>query len=95
MARANNRRENDQLIRERLRDSGAVARQIGDEILLEPKNGRPMYRWILSAITPKSFHWRSIGSPDGGKTWLVNQEMIVWPASVKARMELDPMRTGG
>jgi hypothetical protein len=54
-----------------------VARQIGDEIVLEPKDGGPMYRWIFSEITPSSFHWRSVGSPDGGKTWHVFQEVSV------------------
>lgn len=53
-----------------------TARQIGDEIVMEAKDsqGRP-FRWIFSEITPQSFHWRSEGSPDGGKTWIVGQEM--------------------
>ena len=32
-------------------------------------------RWIFSDITADSFRWRALGSPDGGKTWVVAQEM--------------------
>jgi hypothetical protein len=55
-----------------------IARQTGTEIVLEGQdNPDHPYRWIFSQITPQSFHWRSAGSPDGGKTWIVGQEMNV------------------
>ena len=55
-----------------------TAKQVGDEIVLEGKNEQGhRYRWILSDITPRSFHWRSVGSPDDGATWILGQEMSV------------------
>jgi Domain of unknown function (DUF4440) len=53
-----------------------AARKVENEIVLESQD-RPShpYRWIFSDITPASFRWRSEGSPDGGKTWIVGQEM--------------------
>jgi hypothetical protein len=54
-----------------------IAREIGSEILEGQDNLDHPYRWIFSQITPQSFHWRSAGSPDSGKTWIVGQEMNV------------------
>lgn len=55
-----------------------VARQVGDEIVLEGKtpDGKYPERWILSQITPQSFHWRSVESHDDGKTWLLTQKIL-------------------
>jgi hypothetical protein len=55
-----------------------VARGSGDEIVQEgeTEDGHPM-RWIFSAITPDSFHWRSLYSKDGERTWQLREEMDV------------------
>ncbi len=55
-----------------------VARPVGDEIVLEGRTVDDKYpeRWILSEITPNSFHWRSVESYDEGITWQVTQK--VW-----------------
>lgn len=55
-----------------------VARQVGDEIVLEGKSrqGYPE-RWVLSEITPRSFRWRSFESHDDQKTWQLTEEMFV------------------
>jgi len=55
-----------------------VARQIGDEIVLEGKTaeGYPM-RWIFSEITPDSFRWRAEQTQDNGKTWTLKEEMQI------------------
>jgi hypothetical protein len=55
-----------------------TAREAGSEIVLDGQDSpNHPYRWIFSQITPQSFHWRSASSPDGGKTWIVGQEMNV------------------
>ena len=55
-----------------------VAQQVGDEIVLEGEtpDGKYPERWILSQITPQSFHWRSVESHDNGKTWLLTQKIL-------------------
>jgi hypothetical protein len=56
-----------------------VARLRDGEIVQEeaaPEDGQPG-RWIFSEITTVSFRWRSESSPDGGKTWRLQQEMRV------------------
>jgi len=55
-----------------------VARPVGDEIVLEGMtvDGKRPERWILSEITPKSFHWRSAESHDDGKSWQITQKVI-------------------
>ncbi len=55
-----------------------VARQVGDEIVLEGQDpdGSPM-RWIFSDIKKDSFRWRRVVSPDGGETWRLHKEMLV------------------
>lgn len=48
----------------------------GDEIFLETRTakGDPQ-RWIFSAITPTSFHWRNVTTPDDGRTWQLREEV--------------------
>jgi hypothetical protein len=55
-----------------------VARRSGDEIVQEghTENGYPM-RWTFSEITEDAFHWRSVCSNDGEKTWRLREEMHV------------------
>ena len=55
-----------------------VARAAGDEIVLEGKtaDGRPL-RWFFSEIAPDSFRWHSERSLDGGKTWMLTEEMRI------------------
>lgn len=69
---------------------GFTAKKIGEEIVMEvdyvqglsrqnPPDGPPIHRsqWIFDQITPDSFHWRSVVSHDGGKTWQMTSEMFV------------------
>ncbi|HND48876.1 MAG TPA: hypothetical protein PLL95_09975 [Anaerolineales bacterium] len=55
-----------------------VARAVGDEIVLEGRTVDEKFpeRWILSEITPISFHWRSVESYDNEKTWQVTQKVV-------------------
>ncbi len=55
-----------------------VARQVGDEIVLETMkdDGNPEH-WIFSDITPTSFRWRSEESWDRGKSWRLTEEMHI------------------
>ncbi len=55
-----------------------VARPVGDEIILEGRTPDDAYpeQWILSEITPQSFHWRSVESHDNEQTWQVTQKII-------------------
>jgi len=59
-----------------------TARQIGDEIVMEgtENDGSPM-RWIISQVTPQSFRWRAVVSPDSGKTWQLRMEMVLHRAA--------------
>ncbi len=52
-----------------------IASAIGGEIVMESQGEDETFRWIFSNITDDSFHWRALGSPDGGRTWVVAQEM--------------------
>jgi hypothetical protein len=54
-----------------------VARKVGDTIVLDTKsvNGGNPERWIFSEITPQTFHWHSEESHDGGKTWVLTQDL--------------------
>lgn len=52
-----------------------IASAVGGEIVMESQGEEEVFRWIFSDITPDSFHWRAVGSPDGGRTWVVAQEM--------------------
>jgi hypothetical protein len=53
-----------------------LGRQVGQEIVLETKTkeGYPD-RWIFSEITRQSFHWHSQKSLDGGKTWVITENV--------------------
>ena len=55
-----------------------IARKVDDEIVLESKTkeGYPE-KWIFSHITPESFRWRSVQTPDNGKSWQLTEEMQV------------------
>jgi hypothetical protein len=52
-----------------------IASALGGEIVMESQGEEEVFRWIFSDITPDSFHWRALGSTDGGSTWVVAQEM--------------------
>ena len=53
-----------------------IARQIGDEIILEGSFASGILtRWVFSQITPTSFYWRNMESSDEGVTWTIVQEM--------------------
>ncbi len=78
-----------------------VARQSGDEIVMEvdyvqglprmnPPDGPALHRgqWIFDGIKPDSFHWRSVISHDGGKTWQLQSEMFVRRADSSANKEM-------
>lgn len=57
-----------------------VGRKIGDEIVMEAdtRDASPQRsRWIFSNITASSFDWRAVRSTDGGKTWVLQQELSV------------------
>ena len=53
-----------------------VARQQGDEIVMEAQGERELSRWIFSHIAKESFRWRAVVSTDGGTTWITEQEMV-------------------
>lgn len=55
-----------------------IARQVGQDIVQEEtaSNGTQT-RWVFSKITENSFHWSSLESKNGGKTWEILQEMDV------------------
>lgn len=50
----------------------------GDRIVLLGQDGDgSMLRWSFNDIQPNSFLWRGETSADGGKTWRIEQEMIL------------------
>jgi hypothetical protein len=55
-----------------------IGRKVGGEIVLERygNEGNPL-KWIFSEIKRDSFRWRSEESKDGGKTWMVDEEMRI------------------
>ena len=54
-----------------------IARQIGDEIVLEGRRDAEIeLKWIFSEITKESFRWRSIETTDGWATEKKVQEMF-------------------
>jgi hypothetical protein len=53
-----------------------LAREVGDEIVMDGLETEELSRWIFSDITESSFRWRAIASTDGGKTWVTEQEMV-------------------
>lgn len=52
-----------------------IASRAGGEIVMEAQGEADQFRWIFSDITPTSFHWRAVSTPDGGRTWTIEQEM--------------------
>lgn len=55
-----------------------IGRKIDNKIVLELQN-TDCYpeRWIFSEIAPASFRWHSEETHDGGKTWLLTEEMQI------------------
>jgi hypothetical protein len=62
-----------------------VARADGEEIILAGRtvDGKFPEHWILSEITPISFHWRSVESYDDGKTWQITQKIFAQRISLE------------
>lgn len=54
-----------------------LARRVGSEIVMEGEDLGEPSRWIFSDIAPDSFRWRAVSSPDGGKSWVLDQAMVV------------------
>ncbi len=62
-----------------------IARKVKDEIVLETKTAEGLpERWVFSEITPSSFRWRSEEMQDGGKTWILTEEMHIKRAMAKS-----------
>lgn len=51
-----------------------IAKQIGDEMVLERLEGERLVRWVFSDITSDTFTWRNIVSIDCGETWHLEQQ---------------------
>jgi len=48
----------------------------GDEIFLEARTARGLpQRWIFSAVTASSFHWRNIVTADDGRSWRLLEDV--------------------
>jgi hypothetical protein len=54
-----------------------VARQVGDEIVMDCTNSEHPMKWIFSEIGPDSFHWRGEEQPGDGGEWRITEEMEV------------------
>lgn len=56
-----------------------IAKGVGKEIVLEGRtpDGKSPEKWTFSDITSDEFRWRSEESHDGGKTWVLTEEMKV------------------
>lgn len=52
-----------------------LARQIGDEIVMEAQNQSKPEKWIFSQITPQSLYWRAIEQPENSGDWRLTEEM--------------------
>ncbi|MEU4328573.1 hypothetical protein [Nonomuraea dietziae] len=53
-----------------------IARQQGEEMVLEGTFDGVLTRWIFSDVKPGSFHWRAVESSDDGRTWRLRQQML-------------------
>lgn len=53
-----------------------IGRPVGDSIVLDGLDDDPKERWTFQDITPNSFTWRGEESTDGGRTWILNDEMF-------------------
>lgn len=53
-----------------------IGRSEGDSIVLDGLDDDPRERWSFREITPDSFVWRGEESSDGGKSWVLNDEMV-------------------
>lgn len=52
------------------------AEPVGDDIVLTRKDLTDcINQWMFTEITPVSFHWLSRISTDGGKTWVVDEDV--------------------
>lgn len=59
-----------------------LGRKVGEEIVLELQEeskhqGEGKVNWIFSDIKPDSFRWRAEESMDGGRTWILKEEMRI------------------
>jgi len=52
-----------------------IARQEGDDMILERTEGAETTRWIFTEITANSFRWMNMISSDDCRTWTLRQEM--------------------
>lgn len=61
-----------------------IGRKVNDEIVLELQNTDSYpEKWVFSEITTRSFRWHSKETHDGGKTWLLTEEMHIQKAKTK------------
>jgi hypothetical protein len=55
-----------------------IGRHVGKEIVLETTNAEGFpEKWIFSDIQHDSFRWHSEETHDGGKTWVLTEEMFI------------------
>lgn len=47
----------------------------GDGVLLEAMDQDPPIRWSFRDVTPDSFRWTAEYTLDGGRTWILEEEM--------------------
>jgi dienelactone hydrolase len=53
-----------------------LARKQGSEIVMDGLDDAGDSRWIFYELGPSSFRWRAVASPDAGRTWVSQQEMV-------------------
>lgn len=51
-----------------------IAKQIGEEMVLERTEDQRLVQWIFSNITPDTFTWQNLVSIDRGETWRLEQQ---------------------
>ncbi|MBW8744952.1 MAG: hypothetical protein JF628_11525 [Sphingomonas sp.] len=52
-----------------------IARQVGDELVLERTEGVETTRWVFTEIAASSFRWMNMISLDDHRSWTLRQEM--------------------